>query len=236
MAVLNSTSVVTEFERNGFALIRNPFSSGQIDSLTSAIEAFREANTSAMSAGFRNLLRQCPEVREFANSKEIREIVVVLQSEKSKPVRSIFFDKTPASNWYVTWHQDLSIAVEKRIDTEGFGPWTVKEGTTHTQPPQEILEQIVSLRIHLDPCPKENGAIKFIAGSHKNGIWNPADVPAQIESSTATCCEAESGDVILMRPLILHSSSKSISPDHRRVLHLEFSSIELPNGLNWTEA
>lgn len=236
MAILTSTATRTEFERNGFALIRNPFSMGHIDGLTSAIEKFREANTSAMSAGFRNLLRQCPEVREFANSKEIREIVVALQGEKSKPVRSIFFDKTPASNWYVTWHQDLSIAVEKRIDTEGFGPWTVKDGTTHTQPPQEVLEQIVSLRIHLDPCPKENGAIKFIAGSHKNGILNPAVVPKLIESNTATYCEAEPGDVILMRPLILHSSSKSISPEHRRVLHLEFSAIELPNGLSWTEA
>lgn len=236
MAILTSTGILTEFQGNGFAIIRNPFSVGQIDKLTSAIEKFREENNSPMSAGFRNLLKQCSEVREFANSKEIREIVVALQGETSKPIRSIFFDKTPASNWYVTWHQDLSIAVEKRIDTKGFGPWTVKDGTTHAQPPQEILDQIVSLRIHLDPCPKENGAIKFISGSHKNGILDPAVLPALVESSRATCCEAEKGDVILMRPLILHSSSKSISPDHRRVLHLEFSAATLPNGLSWTEA
>lgn len=236
MALLSTTSIITEFERDGFALIRNPFSSDQINSLTDAIEKFREENTSAMSAGFRNLLKQCREVQEFANSKEIREIVITLQGERTKPIRSIFFDKTPASNWYVTWHQDLSIAVEKRIDTEGFGPWTVKDGTTHTQPPKEVLEQIVSLRIHLDPCPKENGAIKFVAGSHKNGILDPADLPKIIDTNTATSCEAETGDVILMRPLILHSSSKSTSPDHRRVLHLEFSAASLPNGLSFTEA
>ena len=236
MAILTSTSINTEFEKNGFALIRNPFSNGQIEKLTSAIEEFRAANTSATAAGFRNLLGQCSQVREFAHSKEIREIVVALQGEQSKPIRSIFFDKTPASNWYVTWHQDLSIAVEKRIDTEGFGPWTVKDGTTHVQPPQEVLEQIISLRIHLDPCPKENGAIKVVAGSHKSGILHPAEIPKLSESSTATWCEAEKGDVILMRPLILHSSSKSTMPDHRRVLHLEYSSIELPNGLSWTEA
>lgn len=236
MAILTLTSINTEFEQNGFALIRNPFSIGQIDKLTSAIEKFRATNTSATLAGFRNLLRQCAAVREFAHSKEMREIVVALQGENSKPVRSIFFDKTPASNWYVTWHQDLSIAVEKRIDTEGFGPWTLKDGTIHTQPPQDVLEQIVSLRIHLDPCPIENGAIKFIAGSHKGGIVDPANIPTLTDSSNAICCEAEKGDVILMRPLILHSSSKSTMPDHRRVLHLEFSSIELPNGLSWTEA
>lgn len=236
MVVLSQTELIQELEQSGFAVFRNPFSTHHLDQLTDELESFRDAHNSAVSAGFRNLLKECPAVRAFAESKEIREIVVALQGEKSKAVRSIFFDKTPASNWYVTWHQDLSIAVEKRIDTEGFGPWTVKDGTTHTQPPREILEHIVALRIHLDSCPSDNGAIKFIAGSHKDGIIAPADVPNRAETSTSTICTAERGDIILMRPLILHSSSKSTKPDHRRVLHLEFSAIDLPNGLNWTEA
>lgn len=236
MAFLTQSKVIKEFEQNGFALVRNPFSDAQIEALTEAIESFRESQKSAVSAGFRNLLKECSTVKEFAKSREIREIVVALQGEKSKPVRSICFDKTPASNWYVTWHQDLSIAVEQRIDTEGFGPWSVKEGTIHTQPPREILENIVSLRIHLDPCPAENGAIKFIAGSHADGILESAEVPKRAETGSVTVCPAEKGDVILMHPLILHSSSKSTAPDHRRVLHLEFSAIDLPNGLNWTEA
>lgn len=236
MALLTQPKEITDFEQNGFALIRNPFSAEQINLLTHAIEEFRIAQDSALSAGFRNLLRQSSGVREFAESKEIREIVEALQGSKSKPVRSIFFDKTPASNWYVTWHQDLSIAVEKRIDTEGYGPWSVKDGTIHTQPPREILEHIVSLRIHLDACPIENGAIKFIAGSHRNGIINPAEVATRAEACTSIACAAEVGDIILMRPLILHSSSKSTQPDHRRVLHLEFAAIDLPNGLSWTEA
>lgn len=236
MAVLSQPEIMTDFERNGFAIVRNPFSAVQIDSLTQAIEGFRNAQNSALSAGFRNLLRQCEGVKEFAKSKEIREIVEALQGQNSKPVRSIFFDKTPASNWYVTWHQDLSIAVEKRIDTEGYGPWSVKDGTIHTQPPREILEHIISLRIHLDACPIENGAIKFIAGSHRNGIINPAEAASRAEAGTPIACAAGVGDIILMRPLLLHSSSKSTQPDHRRVLHLEFASIDLPNGLSWTEA
>lgn len=236
MAFLTQSKVVTEFEQNGFALVRNPFDEAQIETLTKAIECFRETQKSSLSAGFRNLLKECPAVKEFAGSREIREIVMALQGEKSKPVRSVFFDKTPASNWYVTWHQDHSIAVEHRIETEGYGPWSIKEGTIHTQPPREILEQIVSLRIHLDPCPAENGAIKFIAGSHTAGIIEPSEVSNRVEMGTATICPAEKGDVILMRPLILHSSSKSTTPDHRRVLHLEYCAIDLPNGLNWTEA
>lgn len=236
MAFLTQSKVITEFEQNGFALVRNPFSDAQIEALTEAIESFRESQNSAVSAGFRNLLKECSTVKEFAKSREIREIVMALQGEKTKPVRSIFFDKTPSSNWYVTWHQDLSIAVEQRIETEGYGPWSTKEGTIHTQPPREILEHIVSLRIHLDPCPAENGAIKFIAGSHTTGIIEPSEVSHRVEMGTATICPAEKGDVILMHPLILHSSSKSTTPEHRRVLHLEYCAFDLPNGLNWTEA
>jgi len=231
-----SRDTLKEFESNGFALIPNPFSADKIERLTNAIETFRAANTSACSAGFRNLLSQCPEVREFANSSEAVEIATAILGKNTKPVRSIFFDKTPASNWYVTWHQDLSIAVEQRIDTDGFGPWSTKDGVTHVQPPKDILEQIISLRIHLDPCPKDNGAIKFVAGSHHSGLLDQAEIPGIIERSTPICRTAESGDIILMRPLILHSSSKSTKPDHRRVLHLEYSSAQLPNGLNWAEA
>lgn len=87
MAILTSSSIITEFERDGFALVRNPFTNEQIDNLAQAIELFRSENTSATAAGIRNLLRQCTEVRDFANSKEIREIVVALQGEGSKPIR-----------------------------------------------------------------------------------------------------------------------------------------------------
>lgn len=236
MAVLSlDKNIVADFESNGFALIRNAVTDKQIDMLAQFIESYRDDSKSPLSAGFRNLLKE-KLINEFANCKSIKEIVTAFSSESANPVRSIFFDKTPASNWYVTWHQDLSIAVEKQIDTPGFGPWSTKEGTLHVQPPAEILEQIISLRIHLDACPKENGAIKFIAGSHKQGLIDPHDVLQIVDANQPFICEAERGDIIIMRPLILHSSSKSTVPDHRRVLHLEYSSAKLPNGLSWTEA
>ena len=233
MALLTPSNTITDFERNGFAIIRSPFASSQILQLTTAIETFRESHTSALSAGLRNLLSSCAGVRQFANLNEMRDLIVGLQGESVRPVRSIFFDKTPASNWYVTWHQDLTIAVKERVDTPGFGPWSIKDGVVHVQPPEEILKQIISLRIHLDPCPEENGAIKFISGSHKNGILEPTEISRLVETQNSTVCEADRGDIILMSPLILHSSK---TPDHRRVLHLEFSAAQLPNGLSWTEA
>ena len=236
MAVLSlDKNLAAEFESNGFAVIRKAIPDEEISELANFIEAYREENQSVLSAGFRNLLKQ-KTIKDFAYSKTVREIVTTFLDDNAIPVRSIFFDKTPASNWYVTWHQDLSIAVEKQVDTPGYGPWSTKEGTLHVQPPAAILQQIISLRIHLDACPGENGAIKFISGSHKNGLIDPQNIPNFVEDSKPHTCEAERGDIIIMRPLILHSSSKSTMPDHRRVLHLEFASAKLPNGLSWTEA
>ncbi len=112
-----------------------------------------------------------------------------------------------ASNWYVTWHQDLSIPVKDKADIEGYGPWSVKDGFVHVQTPSNILERMVSLRIHLDPCSEENGAIKFIAGSRGAGILDPAELSKWRDENEAIVCPAQRGDVIVMRPLILIMTS-----------------------------
>jgi ectoine hydroxylase-related dioxygenase (phytanoyl-CoA dioxygenase family) len=151
-------------------------------------------------------------------------------------VRAILFDKTPASNWYVTWHQDLSIPVKERFECEGYGPWSVKDDVVHVQPPAAILEKMVSLRIHLDPCSEKNGPIKFIAGSHLSGILETPEIERWRNEHEAVVCPTERCDIIAMRPLILHSSSSAESPEHRRVLHIEYAAGQLPAGMQWAEA
>jgi len=111
----------------------------------------------------------------------------------------------------------------------------MKDGVQHVQPPREVLERMVSLRVHLDDCLEENGAIKFVPGSHSRGMLAPTDI-SELREGTSVCCAAQRGDVILMRPLILHSSSQSTNPDHRRVLHIEYAAQALPFGLEWAEA
>jgi len=166
----------------------------------------------------------------------VQGIAAKIVGPNARPIKAILFDKSVESNWYVTWHQDLTIAVKEKVELEGFGPWSIKDGIQHVQPPREVLENIVSLRIHLDDCPEENGAIKFIAGSHKIGVMSSAEIGNHRDSNMHVCCPADRGDVIVMRPLILHSSSQSTIVNHRRVLHIEFAGADLPGGLVWAES
>ena len=54
------------------------------------------------------------------------------------PVRGIYFDKRPGTNWLVAWHQDLTLALKERSEVPGWGPWSVKDGVPHVQPPVDV--------------------------------------------------------------------------------------------------
>jgi hypothetical protein len=225
-----------EIQQNGFAVVKAVVRDVVLDTLTDAVESVRsEMEGNTVAAGIRYLLRSCPEVINVARSAEMTAIAAAVIGAGARPVRAIFFDKSPVSNWYVTWHQDLTIAVKEKVELQGFGPWSVKDAIPHVQPPVEVLCEMVSLRLHLDLCSQRNGAIKFIPGSHKAGVLGNEQVAEWRNKQIAVVCPAERGDVICMRPLILHSSSRSIEPVHRRVLHLEYAARQLPNGLEWSE-
>ncbi len=148
-------------------------------------------------------------------------------------VKSIYFDKPPASNWYVASHQDLTISVDAKADVPGFSLWTVKKGQYAVQPPLGILENIVTVRIHLDDTDAENGALRVLPGSHRNGVLRAGAVPWT--DAEEVCCDVPRGGVMVMKPLLLHRSLRATGGRRRRVIHLEFSNATLPEGLNWAE-
>ena len=111
----------------------------------------------------------------------------------------------------------------------------MKADVLHVQPPAEVLEHMVSVRLHLDNCGEENGALRVIPGSHLHGRIPEADIPAMRETPEVVCAVGIGG-ALLMRPLLLHASSPSRVPGHRRVVHLDFASVQLPNGMRWFSA
>ena len=108
----------------------------------------------------------------------------------------------------------------------------MKADVLHVQPPAEVLEHMVSVRLHLDNCGEENGALRVIPGSHLHGRVPEGDIPTMRETPELVCAVGIGG-ALLMRPLLLHASSPSRVPGHRRVVHLDFASVQLPNGIRW---
>lgn len=228
-----------EIQENGFALRGNRLTPSEIDSLLDAItQVDHSGGLQRRDSVFaiRNLLDASPEIRELADSAVLRALVEPILGASAFPVRGILFDKVADANWKVPWHQDVTIAVQERIDTEGFGPWSVKAGVVHVQPPARILESMLSVRLHLDPCFAENGALRVLPGSHRQGRIPEDQIPAIRNQSPEFICESGIGGALLMRPLLLHASSPSQLPDHRRVIHIDFAAVPLPNGLRWLSA
>jgi len=207
------------------------FSSAEVAHLISLIEAHISPGTKR--GGVRDVMDRAPQLRAAAEDIRVRDIVEHVLGSTAFVVRSILFDKTAGANWKVPWHQDLTIAVDSRRDTEGYGPWSIKEGIVHVQPPTEVLARMVTVRIHMDPCPAINGALRVLPGTHKLGRLNQNHLDCHIDEARAITCAAQPGDALIMRPLLLHASSPSIVPAHRRILHFDFANGGLYNGLTW---
>lgn len=197
-------------------------------------EEFIHALGAVAGAGRRGLLEE-PKVHALAHSERLLQVVRPCLLAEPRPVRAIYFDKSPGENWLVTWHQDLTIAVQERMEVPGFGPWSMKDGRPHVQPPAKLLEQMVTLRMHLDDADAANGALRVLPGSHRHGRLAAGQIQSLREAGGEVLCEARAGDALLMRPLILHASGKSTSERHRRILHIEYAGFELPDGLRWAE-
>lgn len=185
--------------------------------------------------GRRGLLAE-PTIASWARSARLLDLVRPHLGSEPLPVRGIFFDKSPETNWLVPWHQDLTLALHDRVDVPGFGPWSIKDGIPHVHAPVEFLQQMLTVRLHLDETDATNGALRVLPGSHRMGRL-PADrIQGLHARQSEYLCAVSAGDAVLMRPLLLHASSRSTSPRHRRVLHIEYAGCELPGGLQWHEA
>jgi ectoine hydroxylase-related dioxygenase (phytanoyl-CoA dioxygenase family) len=183
-------------------------------------------------AGARNLLANT-RVRALAVAPAIRAYANAVLGNACFAVRAILFDKTRSANWKVVWHQDLTIATRARVDVEGYGPWTEKAGVAHVQPPVAVIEDMLAVRIHLDPCGADNGPVCVIDGSHRLGRLSATAIDEIRRARPERDCLAEQGAILAFRPLILHASAPARTPEHRRVIHIEYAAHALPAPLEW---
>jgi ectoine hydroxylase-related dioxygenase (phytanoyl-CoA dioxygenase family) len=199
------------------------------------IAELRECITPLAQAGrggARNLLDE-PRIAALATAPTLRRFAAAILGESCFAVRTLFFDKTPDANWKVVWHQDLTVATQQRVEVPGYGPWTEKAGVPHVQPPTNILEHMLAVRLHLDPCTADNGPVRVIDGTHQLGRLAASAIERIRAEQRETVCVAAEGAILAFRPLLLHASSPATRPAHRRVIHIEYAAQRLAAPLSW---
>ncbi|MBD8080825.1 phytanoyl-CoA dioxygenase family protein [Chryseobacterium caseinilyticum] len=234
---MNLVHKKSEISELGFTVIEKVFSDSEIEKISQVIqdidtskETFRKSED---LFAIRQFLKEIPGVRDLIFNENLKTIIKEIFGENYFAVKSIYFDKPEKSNWYVAYHQDLTISVDKKVELENFGPWTTKQNQFAVQPPLDILKNIFTVRIHLDDTDENNGALKIVPKSHAKGIYRPETIDWNVE--TENICNVVTGGVMIMKPLLLHGSNRTTNGKKRRVIHIEFSDRELPEELNWSE-
>lgn len=233
---LSEATLVTiqkKLEHKGFSILNYVFGKKEINAIRGKIFNYQKQNSEAEPHAIRNILHVIPEIGGLVFNANLLAILRKIDRNLFL-TKSLYFEKSMDANWYVTWHQDVTINVTNKIETAGFSGWTKKSGAFGVRPPEETLKNTLTIRIHLDDTNESNGSLKVIPGSHNKILVND-EINLISQNSIPYTCEIGAGGIQLMKPLLLHSSSKVTSQKPRRILHLEFNSIELPNGLTWAE-
>lgn len=219
-----------QIHEHGIEIKQNYVSSSIIEAIKNEVNA---SNEEYPKHGIRGADKKFHSIKQLAQSPEFIQLASSILGSHPEIVRVIYFDKTPDKNWLVTWHQDKTIALNNKADISDWGLWSIKDNTHHVQPALDVLNQMVTFRLHLDDADKNNGCLKVIPKSHKLGILTQKKLTEVIHTQKSYLCEVHKGDLLLMMPHILHSSSKSLNPCHRRVVHIEYSNYQLPENLKW---
>ena len=217
----------TVLARDGFVIIPDVLPETECRGL-----AQRVSLSSRRVAGTRCLLssRWC---RALAERLRGHEKVSRLLPAHYVAAQCTFFEKSSIRNWGVAVHQDLAIPVAGRVNHPALAGWSTKEGGVFVHAPVEILDRLLAVRLHLDPCNEPDGPLWVIPGSHALGRMTHQDAASLRRAGQVATCTSAPGSVLIMRPLLLHGPSKSTGQSRRRILHFTFGPNELPFGLRW---
>ena len=240
LGTTNHDEQLSSIARRGFTIVPNVFSNREVDALVSDLQSAFEENheksdsVRARDGGVyaaRNVISLVPITKQCWRRQPLLSLLGTVLGAEYGLVRGLYFDKPPDQTWSLPWHRDLTIAVENnQLKSDQFHKPTTKAGVPHVEAAREILEQMLTLRIHLDDVVDENGPLLVIPGSHDSGGKVFPDAEA---SEPIYACQ---GDVLAIRPLVSHSSvcSHPNNQRHRRIIHLEFSGCKrLSDGYKW---
>jgi ectoine hydroxylase-related dioxygenase (phytanoyl-CoA dioxygenase family) len=206
-------------EEQGFAVIPEVFASNVVEDLVAELNRISLPRS---RAGLRHALPHRA-IASLAKNARLLGIAQEILGREAFPFRATLFDKSPTSNWLVVWHQDTALPLRDRREAPGWGPWSVKEGVIYAHAPAYALYDVLGLRVHLDDSTAQNGPLRVLPGSHKDGVLSDDAIHELVARVRSVDCTIAKGEILAMRPLLVHSSSKSHSEGSRRVIHIEYS-------------
>jgi hypothetical protein len=220
---------VANLRDSGYAVADLSLSEEQCEHIAAAIPSI-----SSGRGGVRGLIDH-PTVLQILRHPSLGRFLWSTVGRELVAVKATLFDKTAESNWRMSWHQDRMIAVRERMNVEGFSAWSTKAGVAHVEPPVRVLEQMVAMRVHLDDSGTDHGPLWVIPGSHELGKIDEEDIPSIVGGHEPVELCVAKGAIVLMRPLLLHSSTPARVTGHRRVLHIELAPLEAISPLQWEQ-
>jgi ectoine hydroxylase-related dioxygenase (phytanoyl-CoA dioxygenase family) len=203
----------------GFWIDDHVFAERECDELIEIVSLNQRGRS---RAGARHLMT-IPAVETVAKDERLLRIARRALGAGAVPFRATLFDKSAQANWLVVWHQDTALPLTSRTDSPEWGPWSMKAGVLYAHAPAWALSRVLALRIHLDDSTAENGPLRVIPDSHLAGVLSDEEILELARKKEKEECVVPRGGVLAMRPLLIHSSSKTRSGGPRRVLHLEYA-------------
>jgi ectoine hydroxylase-related dioxygenase (phytanoyl-CoA dioxygenase family) len=218
--------ITTLLSEKGYAVLPDLLGGAEVDALAGLTAEAR------CGAGTRRLLDEgwC---RELACRLALDTRITAVLPIDAQPVQCTLFAKSNETNWLVPLHQDLSLPVAERVRSPRCKGWSEKEGEIFVQPPTSVLNETLAVRVHLDDCNAENGALRVVPGSHLFGRLSTTETQRIRDARTEAVVCVPRGGAMLLRPLLVHASSKAVSARPRRVLHFVYGPGTLPEGLRW---
>jgi len=214
------------FQEQGFVIFPAMLAASEVRTL---LDDLSQIPLEHGRAGIRHTLGR-PNVSRLAHDRRLLSIAQQVLGPQAFPFRATLFNKSPARNWLIPWHQDTALPLREQRDMAGWGPWSVKAGILYAHAPANALQQVVALRVHLDESSLQNGPLRVLPGTHSMGVLSDDEIHRLSIHTTEVSCITPCGGVLAMRPLLIHSSSKSVDETDRRVLHIEYAAAEALEG------
>jgi Phytanoyl-CoA dioxygenase (PhyH) len=220
------TAVLAELQIAGFTLARDIVNAESRDRLlrlvTPAVGSGAVHHRGGGAFAARGLLRKLSGLGRLLEACGIDALASAVLGDRAAPLDATFFDKHARANWTVPGHQDRIVAVAAGTARKH----RIRGGIAYAELDAKTLAGLVALRIHFDPTDSETGALCVVPGSHLAGVM-PSGHISNVPLDQYVPYAAGAGDVLILRPLLLHRSSPSRGEGRRRVLHVVYGTQEL---------